>query len=67
MTALGNIVSAARPVETFNGICGAESGWVPVSASAPSLLLEKIEVEKGYVAPDRPPVLNPPSIRKEAP
>jgi hypothetical protein len=48
-------------------VCGAESGWVPVSASAPSLLLEKIEVEKGFIPPDRPPILNPPSIRKVAP
>jgi hypothetical protein len=37
---------------------------VPVSASAPSLLLEKIEVEKGFVPPDRPPLLTPPAIRQ---
>ncbi len=67
LVALQSIRAASREIETFNGVCGAESGFVPVSASAPSLLLEKIEVEKGYVAPDRPPVLNPPSIRKEAP
>jgi predicted Zn-dependent protease len=39
LTALGSIISAGRSVETFNGTCGAESGWVPVSASAPSLLV----------------------------
>jgi len=38
-----------------------------VSASAPSLLVERLEIEKGFVPPDRPPVLAPPSIRKEAP
>jgi hypothetical protein len=38
-----------------------------VSASAPSLLVETLEIEKGYIPPDRPPVLNPPSIRKVAP
>jgi len=48
-------------------VCGAESGWVPVSASAPSLLLEKLEVEKGFIPPDRPPILNAPAIRKEDP
>jgi predicted Zn-dependent protease len=67
LVALQSIRAASREIETFNGVCGAESGWVPVSASAPSLLLEKIEVEKGYIPPDRPPILNPPSIRKEAP
>lgn len=67
LVALQSIRAASREVETFNGVCGAESGWVPVSASAPSLLVEKLEVEKGFIPPDRPPVLNPPSIRKEAP
>ena len=31
LTALGSIIAASREVESFNGICGAESGWVPVS------------------------------------
>lgn len=67
LVALQSIRAASREIETFNGVCGAESGWVPVSASAPSLLLEKLEIEKGFVPPDRPPILNPPSIRKVAP
>ena len=66
LVALQSIRAASREIETFNGVCGAESGWVPVSASAPSLLLEKLEVEKGFIPPDRPPVLQPPAI-KEAP
>jgi predicted Zn-dependent protease len=64
LVALQSIRAASREIETFNGVCGAESGWVPVSASAPSLLVEKIEVEKGYIPPDRPPVLGAPSIKK---
>ncbi len=68
LVALQSIRAASREIETFNGVCGAESGWVPVSASAPSLLLEKLEVEKGFIPPDRPPLLAPPaSIRKELP
>jgi TldD protein len=62
LIALQSIRAASRNVESFNGVCGAESGWVPVSASAPSLLIEKLEIEKGYIPPDRPPVLQPPSI-----
>jgi TldD protein len=65
LVALQSIRAASREIETFNGVCGAESGWVPVSASAPSLLLEKIEVEKGFIPPDRPPVLQPPAIRQQ--
>jgi TldD protein len=67
LVALQSIRAASREIETFNGVCGAESGWVPVSASAPSLLIEKLEIEKGFIPPDRPPLLNAPSIRKEAP
>ena len=44
----------------FNGTCGAESGWVPVSAVAPSLLFSEIETEKVQKSNDRPPVLKPP-------
>ena len=65
LTALGSIVSAARPVETFNGMCGAESGWVPVSASAPSLLLEKLEIERGFDGNGRAPILPAPSTISE--
>jgi len=67
LVALQSIRAASREVETFNGVCGAESGWVPVSASSPSLLIERLEIEKGFIPPDRPPLLGPPSIRKEAP
>jgi TldD protein len=67
LVALQSIRAASREVETFNGVCGAESGWVPVSASSPSLLIERLEIEKGFIPPDRPPLLGPPAIRKEAP
>jgi predicted Zn-dependent protease len=67
LIALQSIRAASREIETFNGVCGAESGWVPVSASAPSLLIERLEIEKGFIPPDRPPLLGPPSIRKEIP
>lgn len=65
LVALQSIRAASRTIETFNGVCGAESGWVPVSASAPSLLLEKVETEKAFTPPDRPPLLAPPSIRAQ--
>lgn len=63
LVALQSIRAASREIETFNGVCGAESGWVPVSASAPSLLLEKLEVEKAFVPPDRKQILDAPSIK----
>jgi predicted Zn-dependent protease len=65
LVALQSIRAASREIETFNGVCGAESGWVPVSASAPSLLVERLEVEKGFIPPDRPPLLDAPSSIKQ--
>jgi TldD protein len=64
LIALQSIRAASREIETFNGVCGAESGWVPVSASAPSLLIERLEIEKSFVPADRPPVLDAPNIRQ---
>ena len=65
LVALQSIRAASREIETFNGVCGAESGWVPVSASAPSLLIERLEVEKGFIPPDRPPLLDAPNSIKQ--
>ncbi|HWB80477.1 MAG TPA: metallopeptidase TldD-related protein [Nannocystaceae bacterium] len=48
----------------FNGVCGAESGWVPVSAVSPSLLLRSIEIERGIHDRDKPPLLSPPAVKE---
>ena len=54
------IVAASDQVQVFNGTCGAESGWVPVSAAAPDLLVTEVEVQRGQKENDRPPLLSPP-------
>ena len=54
------ILAAADDPEIFNGTCGAESGWVPVSAISPSLLLGEMEVEKAVKSQSKPPILPPP-------
>ncbi len=65
LTALEKIICTADDDGTFNGICGAESGSVPVSASSPSLLVGAIEVELKDKRLDKPPVLPPPLHDKE--
>jgi TldD protein len=40
------IQAAANDRDTFIGFCGAESGSVPVSATAPSLFVRRIETQK---------------------
>lgn len=46
LVSFNKITAAANDDAVFNGSCGAESGWVPVSAIAPSVLVSEIEVEK---------------------
>jgi len=60
LTAFSKIVAADDKVEVFNGLCGAESGWVPVSAVSPGLLLSQVEVQKKPKSQERPPILPPP-------
>jgi predicted Zn-dependent protease len=61
LTSLAKIVATGDKTETFNGYCGAESGSVPVSASAPAMLMTELEVQKKETSTDRPPILPPPS------
>src|SRR5690606_1267720 len=46
LSSFDTIVATDDKPGIFNGMCGAESGWVPVSAVSPSLLLESIEIER---------------------
>jgi predicted Zn-dependent protease len=61
IAALQRIVATGNKVDVFNGVCGAESGWVPVSASAPMMLFSEMEVQKKGHGRDRPPILSPPT------
>lgn len=60
LAAFETIVAAGDKPGVFNGMCGAESGWVPVSAVSPSLLLSKLEIEKAMHERDKPPLLESP-------
>ncbi len=59
-TALNSIVATGDRQEVFNGICGAESGSIPVSAVAPSMLVSQIETQRQAQGTARPPILPPP-------
>lgn len=61
LVSFNEIIAAADDYDVFNGSCGAESGWVPVSGIAPSVLLRKLEVEKTGKTDSKPPLLPPPS------
>jgi TldD protein len=61
LAALNRIEVTGDKTEIFNGICGAESGSVPVSAAAPAMLFSEMEVQKRAHSRNRPPILPPPS------
>ena len=61
LVSLTKIVATGDTMETFNGYCGAESGSVPVSASAPAILISEMEVQKKETSTDKPPILPPPA------
>ena len=62
LSVFSKIAAAADDPDIFNGSCGAESGYVPVSAVAPSLLISEIEVDKKEKSSRKPPLLSPPFV-----
>jgi predicted Zn-dependent protease len=58
--ALNRIVATNDKQDVFNGICGAESGSIPVSAVAPAMLVSEIETQRQAQGTARPPILPPP-------
>ncbi|MCB9682692.1 MAG: TldD/PmbA family protein [Alphaproteobacteria bacterium] len=60
LAAFQSIVAAGSTVSVFNGVCGAESGWVPVSAVAPALLFRRLEMQLKEKGSERPPLLSKP-------
>ena len=62
LLSLNTILLTGDTLQVFNGICGAESGQIPVSAAAPSMLFSEIEVQKKAKGSQRPPIISPPGI-----
>jgi predicted Zn-dependent protease len=66
LAALTRIVTTGDKQHVFNGVCGAESGSVPVSAAAPAMLFSEMEVQKQAHGRERPPILPPPGFETAA-
>jgi len=60
LTTVSRIVATSDSEGVFNGFCGAESGFVPVSTVAPAMLMSEIELQRTQKAAERPPLLPPP-------
>ena len=61
LIAFSKIVATDDEVGVFNGMCGAESGWIPVSAVSPGLLVSQMEVQLKGKSQQREPVLPSPA------
>ncbi|MBS1989799.1 MAG: peptidase U62 [Cyanobacteria bacterium SZAS LIN-3] len=61
LASLERILGAGNDYAVFKGVCDAESGSVPVSASAPSLLIGSIEVKRRAKSFQKYPILPDPS------
>ena len=60
LAALNGIMVTGDKPDVFNGLCGAESGFIPVAAVAPAMLFSQIEIQKRAHSLDRPPILPSP-------
>ena len=67
LTVFSRIVAADDDVEVFNGMCGAESGFIPVSAVSPGLFVSQVEVQKKAKGTTLPPILPPPDTAGATP
>jgi predicted Zn-dependent protease len=66
LAALTRIITTGDKQHVFNGVCGAESGNVPVSAAAPAMLFSEMEVQKRAHGRERPPILPAPGVETTA-
>lgn len=62
LSMFSNIVAAGDESSTFIGQCGAESGWVPVSASSPMIFVSKVETQRKQKDNVSPKVLPAPAV-----
>jgi TldD protein len=66
LAALERIITAGADYKVFNGQCGRESGLIPVSAVAPSLLIQSIEIKRTNKSFQKPPILPEPSGTRDS-
>jgi len=65
LISLNRIVTMSDRSQVFNGFCGAESGFVPVSAIAPASLFQEIELQRSPEKKERDLLLPAPYAAKK--
>lgn len=64
LSMFSNIAAAGDKPTVFTGFCGAESGWVPVTASSPMIYVSQIETQRRAQSRDIPSILPAPTEEK---
>ena len=65
LTMFSEIAATGDQYGIFNGYCGAESGYIPVSAVAPAIFVKKIETQRQVESQFQMPILpNPASYNQ---
>ncbi len=57
LSMFSSIIEGSDKTSVFTGICGAESGWVPVTASSPDIVVKKVEMQRKSKSMQTPPAL----------
>lgn len=61
LSVFSNVIKAGEDrSEPFLGMCGAESGWLRVSAVSPMLLIKQVETQKAMVGNQKPFIFKKP-------
>ena len=60
LSSVSRVLATGDEVRAFNGYCGAESGYVPVSTVAPAALVSEVELQRVAHASERSPILPAP-------
>ncbi len=64
LVSINKIIATGNDYSVFNGFCGAESGYIPVSTVAPSILVSEIEFQRKSSKKEKLPLLPPPFFQR---
>ena len=63
LSMFSNIIYAGNDARVFTGMCGAESGSIPVTAISPTILVNKVETQRKAKSQDILPILPAPGTK----
>ena len=63
LSIFSNIIYAGNDARVFTGMCGAESGSIPVTAISPTILVNKVETQRKAKSQDILPILPAPGTK----